>query len=235
MAIIPANEKVFMVGTSTNTTYGGSAALKAMQQWYTMQDVIDTVGGPASVLTTYPVTNAALAGERFWYKGNEWHYMTQAEIDSAGWTGLVSVGFPAPVYKNLNKYIYFSDVEFVGDYNSLLSVQEGTTSTIVDFIGLGLPNKIRRIIPDSSGNSLLPYGITITGFKNANLLSELENLGTTNALRFINNGLTALVIDDLFTQLPSTTKTVTINVNGNPGAATCNPTIATAKGYTVVV
>ena len=45
MAIIPAEEKVFMVSNSTNTTYSGSAALKAMQQWYTMQDVIDTVGG----------------------------------------------------------------------------------------------------------------------------------------------------------------------------------------------
>lgn len=44
MAIIPAAEKVFMVSNSTNTTYSGSAALKAMQQWYTMQDVIDTVG-----------------------------------------------------------------------------------------------------------------------------------------------------------------------------------------------
>ena len=43
MAIIPADERVFMVGTSTNTTYGGSAALKAMQQWYTMQDVSDSI------------------------------------------------------------------------------------------------------------------------------------------------------------------------------------------------
>lgn len=45
MAIIPAENKVFMVSNSTNTTYSGSAALKAMQQWYTMQDIIDTVGG----------------------------------------------------------------------------------------------------------------------------------------------------------------------------------------------
>lgn len=43
MAIIPADEKVFMVSNNTNTTYGGSAALKAMQQWYTMQDVADSV------------------------------------------------------------------------------------------------------------------------------------------------------------------------------------------------
>ncbi|WP_292892586.1 hypothetical protein [Nonlabens sp.] len=45
MAIIPANEKVFMVSNSTNTTYSGSASLKAMNEWYTMQDVIDSVGG----------------------------------------------------------------------------------------------------------------------------------------------------------------------------------------------
>ena len=47
MAIIPAQEKVFMVSNSTNTTYSGSAALKAMQQWYTMQDVSDSVAASA--------------------------------------------------------------------------------------------------------------------------------------------------------------------------------------------
>jgi len=61
-----------------------------------------------SVVNTYPVTTPAEAGNRFWFQGNEWHYMTQAEIDSAGWTGLVTVGFPAPVEKsNISKYIYF--------------------------------------------------------------------------------------------------------------------------------
>jgi hypothetical protein len=43
MAIIPSDEKVFMVDKRTNTIYGGSAALQAMQQWYTMQDVIDSI------------------------------------------------------------------------------------------------------------------------------------------------------------------------------------------------
>ena len=43
MAIIPADEKVFMVDTRTNTTYGGSQALQDMQQWYTMQDVSDSI------------------------------------------------------------------------------------------------------------------------------------------------------------------------------------------------
>jgi hypothetical protein len=43
MAIIPAQEKVFMVSNDTNTTYGGSDALQAMNQWYTMEDVSNTV------------------------------------------------------------------------------------------------------------------------------------------------------------------------------------------------
>ena len=43
MTIIPSDEKVFMVSKSTNTIYSGSAALKAMQQWYTMEDVTNTV------------------------------------------------------------------------------------------------------------------------------------------------------------------------------------------------
>jgi hypothetical protein len=57
MAIIPAEEKVFMVSNSTNTTYSGSAALKAMQQWYTMQDVLDSVSAGGAP-TLQEVVNA---------------------------------------------------------------------------------------------------------------------------------------------------------------------------------
>ena len=57
MAIIPAEEKVFMVSNSTNTIYSGSASLKAMQQWYTMQDVIDSVGDSGAI-TLQQVTEA---------------------------------------------------------------------------------------------------------------------------------------------------------------------------------
>jgi len=59
MAIIPAQEKVFMVSNGTNTTYGGSAALQAMNQWYTMQDVVDSVG----VISTPTLQQVADAGD----------------------------------------------------------------------------------------------------------------------------------------------------------------------------
>jgi hypothetical protein len=57
MAIIPADEKVFMVDKRTNTTYGGSQALQDMQQWYTMQDVSDSV---ENIILPYKVFTALL-------------------------------------------------------------------------------------------------------------------------------------------------------------------------------
>lgn len=230
MAIIPSTAKVLNQYENVNTTYGGSKAMKAQSKWYTMQDIIDTVGGTASVLTTYPVTNAALAGERFWYKGNEWHYMTQAEIDSAGWTGLVNVGFPALVTKveNANAIAPDLNVLITNATNDTLTGQ----SSFLDFIGYGFPNKYPRIQIALGAYGVT--GVTITSFKNANLLTELQDRGTTRALVVMNLGLTSSVINDLFTQLPTTTRTATIDVRNNPGAATCDPTIATAKGYIVV-
>lgn len=65
MAIIATDEKVFMVSNSTNTTYSGSAALKAMNQWYTMQDVIDTVtfvGNVASLQAVTAIGNTTTLG-----------------------------------------------------------------------------------------------------------------------------------------------------------------------------
>ena len=43
MATIPQDEKLFLVSKTTNTTYSGSKALKEMNEWYTMKDVIDTI------------------------------------------------------------------------------------------------------------------------------------------------------------------------------------------------
>jgi len=55
MSIIPATDKVFMVNNKTNTIYGGSAALQAMNEWYTMQDVIETVSTSQGEEVSYTV------------------------------------------------------------------------------------------------------------------------------------------------------------------------------------
>ncbi len=84
MAIIPSNEKVFMVSSTTNTTYSGSQALKNMSEWYTMQDIADTVGstggsanGPKeSILTKIPNNYIG------WRKKNEQNFWQSVEISS---------------------------------------------------------------------------------------------------------------------------------------------------------
>lgn len=194
-------------------------------------------GGPIDILNTYPVTTPAQAGDKFWYRGNEWHYMTQDLIDSIGWTGLVSVGFPAPVSKVLETTIFFvgsdipaTDIRFNG--NLAFSLEPASTfnkNFTLDMVGLGNPAKY----------SALPFLTTPQGtrtitIKNAELLSGLRDVGTYIAVRFNFTGLTATALNNFFTALPPTTFTATINVTNNPGSLTCNPTIATSKGYTVI-
>jgi hypothetical protein len=181
-------------------------------------------GGAIPVVTVYPTTTLAEAGNQFWYKGNLWHYMTQAEIDSAGWTGLVTVGFPAPVSKNSNPSIagYFT-----GSLSPFTSYTKTDPNTIIDFLGWSNPNKADTVSISFSSN--------IIGFRNAMLLVSLKDQGTTIAFSALSLVMSASSINDLFTQLPLTTNVATINVAGNPGAATCNTTIATGKGYIVII
>jgi hypothetical protein len=56
MATIPNSQKTFSVNEGVNTTYGGSAAMKALSQWYTMQDITDTVR-PYQVYTALLMQN----------------------------------------------------------------------------------------------------------------------------------------------------------------------------------
>ena len=58
--------------------------------------------------------------------------------------------------------------------------------------------------------------------------------GTSPQIDIRWNSLSATTIDAIFTALPVVVGK-TINVNGNPGSATCTPSIATAKGWTVII
>lgn len=72
---------------------------------------------------------------------------------------------------------------------------------------------------------------------NADQLVNLKDSGTQQAVVLTNHQFTQQALDQFFTDLPPVVndgRTVTINVAGNPGAETCDPSIATAKGYTVV-
>lgn len=200
------------------------------------EGVITEIGsGPVPVETNYPTTTLLKAGQRFIYKGNEWHYMTHDEIDSTGWTGLVDVGFPAPVSKNICAAILLPSVEYYDEVASINNIAYRTGATqssgfaVLDFIGFGTLASVYKIFIISNLVSLFQN----VKFKNANLLI-LEDIGTRVSFDCTSLSIDETNINDLFTQLSPTIKTATIDVRHNPGAATCNPSIATAKGYTVI-
>lgn len=193
--------------------------------------IADNAGGGGSteleVLSTYPTTDATKVGQKFIYKGNEWKYHSQAELDDLGWTS-VSEGFPAPVSKNINFNILYNGADSTFTNTQIYF---GGDNIILDFLGFGDPTKTKRILYQPIAG--FPT-TTISEIKNANLLISLEDIGTTRSFYMLNLGLSESTINDLFTQLPTTTKTATIDVRNNPGSATCDPTIATSKGYIVV-
>lgn len=195
----------------------------------------DALNLDTPVLTEYPTTDATKVGQKFIYKGNEWKYHSQAELDDLGWT-TVSEGFPAPVIKVFNPQILF-DLSFLS-----LNVNDLRVSTImpdsasfqdytVDFIGLGDPSRYSFI--GVKANNSGPQN-AISGIKNAALLYGLKDLGTTPSLDLSSGNITEEVLNEFFTDLPTTSRSATINVSSNPGSATCDPTIATAKGYTII-
>ena len=138
MAIIPADEKVFMVDKTTNTRFSGSASTKAMQQWYTMQDVIDSVGGGGSSTLdiiangTIPATTIA--------------YSTAAQIPSTPITGEISI----PV-------VTIPAIYFQGSFGVVY------TATSVEFPTLTQASSVQFALIDSIQSVSLPNLVTIIG------------------------------------------------------------------------
>ena len=89
---IPNEEKVFMVSKSTNTTYSGSASLKAMQEWYTMEDVANTVK-PYKVFTAL-LTQSGGSSESYLTEGPLVIGITYLIGDGDGGDDFTNVGAP---------------------------------------------------------------------------------------------------------------------------------------------
>jgi hypothetical protein len=77
--------------------------------------------------------------------------------------------------------------------------------------------------------------ITTSAFANTGNLKRVILPGITVGFSVAQNALSAQALNDLFTSLGTASGSQTIIVTGNPGAATCDTTIATAKGYTVQI
>jgi hypothetical protein len=145
MAIIPADEKVFMVSKSTNTTYSGSASLKAMQEWYTMQDISDSIVAPYKVFTALLTQSGGSSNE---------------EVDGDG--GSIAEGVTYYVNANPDNFdltIYGAPNNDEGTY--FIANQDATlpyTYTLQLYYNTGAP--IATILENTIGNIWFTYEAT---------------------------------------------------------------------------
>jgi hypothetical protein len=82
---------------------------------------------------------------------------------------------------------------------------------------------------DVSGTASIPTALTSLRLLNN---GSGQYAGVSPQLNVSNTSLGAAALDQLFTDLPTVVGR-TINITGTPGAATCNRSIATGKGWTV--
>ena len=66
-------------------------------------------------------------------------------------------------------------------------------------------------------------------------LEEMIVPGLQNGFTIANSNMGATALDAMFTSLGTANGTQTITITGNPGAATATTSIATAKGFTIVI
>jgi hypothetical protein len=66
-------------------------------------------------------------------------------------------------------------------------------------------------------------------------VKRLVTPGLTRGINVINAQMSATALNEFFTSLGTAFGPQTITATGNPGSATCNTSIATSKGYTVVI
>jgi hypothetical protein len=166
MAIIPAEEKVFMVSNSTNTTYSGSAALKAMQQWYTMEDVTNTVR-PYQVFTALLTQSGSGSTESF--------------IDS----GDLSIGTTYYISANDDLLADFTNVGASNNEIGTYFIATGTTPNswgTFSELGYVASAPVATVLENTIGNIWFTY--TIIGRYQINSI----NLFTTDkTTQFLNN------------------------------------------------
>jgi len=98
-------------------------------------------------------------------------------------------------------------------------------NNLTTFAGTGLSALINLYLNNNNLTSIDGAGMMLSYNSNQS--------GTYPAgSEFQNNSLSAAALNSFFTTLGNASGF--LDVSGNPGSATCNPTLATAKGYTVL-
>tara|TARA_B110000503_G_scaffold134704_1_gene214108 strand:+ start:78 stop:1232 length:1155 start_codon:yes stop_codon:yes gene_type:complete len=119
--------------------------------------------------------------------------------------------------------------------NSIINISGSINATATTFRRNFQNCTTRRLVfsaipaqPSSMANN----GGCFSGMKN---LEEMIVPGLQNGFTIAGSNMSATALDAMFTSLGTANGSQTITVTGNPGAATCDTSIATNKGFTVVI
>jgi hypothetical protein len=132
---------------------------------------------------------------------------------------------------------------FYSPYNGIINwsgVFSGcTTLTTVSSIDTSFATNISNLFMGCSALTALPF-MNCTNVTNATdfvsgcsslSYSDVRNMTVSHS--YANCSLSALALNYIFSNLGTPSSTQNIDITGNPGAATCDTSIATAKNWTV--
>lgn len=137
------------------------------------------------------------------------------------------------IYPPNNVVNFFPEAKVAAAFylSGLTSITSISYGSILD---LTISGKYLNMFLLTSSNSVAGT-LSISKINGASKLTSIKNIGTAAAFTLIGGSLSAQEINKFFTELPPTTETATLDLRFNTGSATCTPSIATDKGYTVVV
>ena len=115
-----------------------------------------------------------------------------------------------------------SSLQFIPNLNTNKGTQFNTTfSSCVSL----------KVIPSNINLTLSTDNTTFA--QSCSSLQRCDATGATRSLTFLNCDLSAEELNNIYTKLGTAVGTQTIIVTGNRGTTSDNPSIATAKGWTV--
>jgi hypothetical protein len=148
---------------------------------------------------------------------------------------------------NISSMFQLSTVEEIGDFTFPNNTGSNTTFIFdgtfclqkIGLINLNAATDLSSLFQSSGVRevefvSCANVSITSNMFNNTGSIQKLIMPGLRFGLNVSNNRLQAAAINAFFTALGTSSGSQTINVSGNPGAATCNTSLATTKGFTVI-
>lgn len=158
--------------------------------------------------------------------------------NSFDWSNITSLHM---AFTRSNGYPYSLNISIPKVTSLLSAFGNGSSFRSVTLTNTGLVTSIGYAVYESITCKIFSMDdcalVTDTAYfiyTGANYIENLILTGLTVGINISNGKMSATALNAFFTALGTAAGSQTITVTGNPGAATCDTTIATAKGFTVV-